>query len=184
MAIVERPANRTNIDDSANYYERDFSIPRNPASEMAKLLFGQITGGICVGHEVIFITSDKESGFICVDETSVPLPVGKDWLYATCVLIADTTSSEDIKAYFRQDQMKEGWKYFEDTDTSTFFWNLPDTADHVSNELPPIGGVGAYGMPIGDKAVFEIRGRTNVLNFRIKGTESGKTHRLFVSYFK
>jgi hypothetical protein len=157
------------------FNELDVFIPRPPfTSNFENLLFTQITGGRCVYFERIPIVSTTEAGLLLFPFGTPDENIPSNWLYAQCVLEADATSDAAIKtkARFRQDSI-DGWIF---TPTEVFGvpqWTLPPSAQITMPD----------GMPVGDGAVFEIKGRNNVRNFRIKGTEAGKTHYLNVSYF-
>ena len=51
-------------------------------------------------------------------------------------------------------------------------------ADNVSN--PPTA---VRGIPLGDLSVYEVKGTSNLTNFKVIGIEAGKVHSLKIQYF-
>lgn len=75
--------------------------------------------------------------------------------YAILVVEADSTSETSFCAHFREDPLAPA--------------------------APPTATVG---MPLANGVPYELQGFDQIKNFRIIGTEAGKTHRLQITYYK
>jgi len=179
MALIEIENPRRNSAKLSPYgfTERDIQIPRAEfANNTDSLLFSQITGGQCIAHERVVFSDTNHGGLALFDVASMNEVNGA--LYALITLVADATGDgRAVVAKWKANPMVLGWKYYEDDGTLERSWQLLNAADFVNPSL------GADGMPLGDGATFEVRGRSNMENFRIIGCEAGKTHNLYVAYY-
>lgn len=176
LVIVDNPR-RDLRENQYGFREKDITIPRPSfTGNTDSLLFSQITGGQCIAHERVLFSDTNHGGLALFDAASMNEVNGA--LYALITLVADATGDgRAVVAKWKANPMVLGWKYYEDDKTLERSWQLLNTDDHVN----PL--MGFDGMPLGDGATFEVRGRSNMENFRIIGCEAGKAHNLYVAYY-